>query len=157
LNFTQLSVKSRSQWARGLRHEPSSLPRTLRSWVRIPLKAWMSVCAFILCLCCPVCADSDLATGWSQSKESYQLCKRLRNWIAAKFQQRAVEPLNEWMSVKNIPTEVGCWALRFGYFKSEINFDIMGKLSRYGDWTIGLEYRGNGARFMAKGRGLLSP
>jgi hypothetical protein len=21
----------------------------------IPLKAWMSVCAFILCLCCPVC------------------------------------------------------------------------------------------------------
>jgi hypothetical protein len=34
----------------------SSLARTLGSWVWIPLKAWMSVlCAFILCLCCPVC------------------------------------------------------------------------------------------------------
>jgi hypothetical protein len=30
--------------ARGLRHEPSSPARTLGSWVRIPLKAWMSVC-----------------------------------------------------------------------------------------------------------------
>jgi hypothetical protein len=29
--------------------------RTLGSWVRIPLKAWMFVCAFILCLFCPVC------------------------------------------------------------------------------------------------------
>jgi hypothetical protein len=34
---------------RGLRHELS-----LGWWVRIPLKAWMSVYAFILCLCCPV-------------------------------------------------------------------------------------------------------
>jgi hypothetical protein len=31
------------------------LARTLGSWVRIPLKAWMSVFALILCLCCPVC------------------------------------------------------------------------------------------------------
>jgi hypothetical protein len=29
----------------------SSLFRTLRSWVRIPLKAWISLCV-ILCLCC---------------------------------------------------------------------------------------------------------
>jgi hypothetical protein len=36
-----------------LKHELSSITRALRSWVRIPLKAWMS--AFILCLCCPVC------------------------------------------------------------------------------------------------------
>jgi hypothetical protein len=45
----------RSQWPRGLRHELSSLARTLGSWVRNPLKAWMSVCAFIMCLCCPLC------------------------------------------------------------------------------------------------------
>jgi hypothetical protein len=32
-----------SQWPRGLRHELSSLARTLGSWVRIPLKAWMSM------------------------------------------------------------------------------------------------------------------
>jgi hypothetical protein len=38
--------------ARGLRHKLSSHARTLESWVRIPLKVWMSVlCAFILCLC----------------------------------------------------------------------------------------------------------
>jgi hypothetical protein len=42
----------RSHWPRGLRHELSLLART---WVQIPLKAWMSlVCAFIL-LCCSVC------------------------------------------------------------------------------------------------------
>jgi hypothetical protein len=38
-----------------LRHELSSLARTLGSWVRILLKAQMSVCTFVLCLCCPVC------------------------------------------------------------------------------------------------------
>jgi hypothetical protein len=38
----------RSQWPRGLRHELSSLARTVRSCVRIPLKAWRVV--FILCL-----------------------------------------------------------------------------------------------------------
>jgi hypothetical protein len=36
----------RPQWLRSHRHELSSLARTLGSWVRIPLKAWMS--AFIL-------------------------------------------------------------------------------------------------------------
>jgi hypothetical protein len=47
---------SRSQWPRDLMHELSSLARTLRSWVRNPLKTWMSVlCTFILCLCCSVC------------------------------------------------------------------------------------------------------
>jgi hypothetical protein len=42
-------IFSRSQWPRGLRHELSSLPRTLGSWVRIPLKAWMSVCVYSVC------------------------------------------------------------------------------------------------------------
>jgi hypothetical protein len=34
-----------------LRHKLFSLARTLVMWVRIPLKEWMSVCAFILWLC----------------------------------------------------------------------------------------------------------
>jgi hypothetical protein len=38
--------KSRSQWPRSLRHELSSLARMLGSWVRILLKAWMSVCIY---------------------------------------------------------------------------------------------------------------
>jgi hypothetical protein len=34
------------QWPRGLRHEPSSPAPTLGLWVRIPLKARMSVCVY---------------------------------------------------------------------------------------------------------------
>jgi hypothetical protein len=45
--------KCRSQWPRGIRHQLSSLARTLGSWVRIPLEAWMSV------------LGSGLATGLS--------------------------------------------------------------------------------------------
>jgi hypothetical protein len=40
---TIMTDHSRSEWPRGLRHEPSSLARTLGSWVRIPLEAWMPV------------------------------------------------------------------------------------------------------------------
>jgi hypothetical protein len=41
-----MSTEGRPQWPRGLRHELSSLARKLGSWVRIPLKAWMPVCAY---------------------------------------------------------------------------------------------------------------
>jgi hypothetical protein len=47
--FKILNVVCRSQWPRGLRHELSSLARTLGSWVRIALEARMFV--FILCFC----------------------------------------------------------------------------------------------------------
>jgi hypothetical protein len=54
---------SRSQWPRGLMNELSSVARTLGSWVRIPLKAWLSVCVYsvfrLLCVC------RDLTTGSS--------------------------------------------------------------------------------------------
>jgi hypothetical protein len=50
-----------------------SLPaRTLRSWVQIPAKAWMSV--FILCLYCPVCVG-DLHRTDPPSMKFYQLSK----------------------------------------------------------------------------------
>jgi hypothetical protein len=47
-SFKLLKMASRSQWPRGLKREVSSLARKLGSLVRIPLKAWMSACAFIL-------------------------------------------------------------------------------------------------------------
>jgi hypothetical protein len=47
---------SRSQWSRALRHELSSLARTVGSWVCISLETWMSV------LILP-CVGSGLATG----------------------------------------------------------------------------------------------
>jgi hypothetical protein len=44
-----LFTTCQSQWPRVIRLDMSSLVRTLGSWVRIPLKAWMSLyCAFIL-------------------------------------------------------------------------------------------------------------
>jgi hypothetical protein len=51
----------RSQWPRGLRHEPSSPARTLGSWLRMPLEAWMSVCVYSVCVV--LCVGSDPATG----------------------------------------------------------------------------------------------
>jgi hypothetical protein len=48
------------QWSRDLRHELSSLARTLGSWVGIPLEAWMSVCVYFVFV-----LGNGLATGWS--------------------------------------------------------------------------------------------
>jgi hypothetical protein len=74
-SFNQL-LQSRSDWPRGLRHEMSSLARTLGSWVRIPLKVWMSVWEYSVVLFCvfvPILRRAD-----PPSKESYRLC--IRNW-----------------------------------------------------------------------------
>jgi hypothetical protein len=49
---------SRSQWPHVLKYEQFSLARTLRSWVGIPLEAWMFVCLFCV-------LGSGLQTGWS--------------------------------------------------------------------------------------------
>jgi hypothetical protein len=65
LTFFFINRYCGARWPHGLRHELSSLSRTLESWVRIPLKAWMSVCAFILCVCVVLCVGSGLATGRS--------------------------------------------------------------------------------------------
>jgi hypothetical protein len=74
------------------------LAGALGSWERILLKAWMSACAFILCLCCPV-----YRYGLKTSKESYRLCKN--DYEAegeARAQQRALEPLmDEWWMMMN--------------------------------------------------------
>jgi hypothetical protein len=67
---------SRSRLPRGLRRELSSVARTLGSWVRIPLKEWMS--EFILCLCCSVCIAVLRRTD-PHSKEFYRLCIGLRS------------------------------------------------------------------------------
>jgi hypothetical protein len=84
INILQLILKGnfiscRSRWSRGLNHELCSSARTQGSCVRIPLKAWMSVCAFILCLYCPV---------------SFRLCKTdYGTEEEARGQQMSVEPL----------------------------------------------------------------
>jgi hypothetical protein len=44
-----------------LRHEIYSFVRPLGSWVRIPLKAWLSVYVYSVC-CVVLCVGSGLAT-----------------------------------------------------------------------------------------------
>jgi hypothetical protein len=67
-----------SQRPRGLRHKPSSPARTLWSWVRIPLEAWISVCVYSVCVV--LCVGSGLATGWSPVQGVLPLWIGLRNW-----------------------------------------------------------------------------
>jgi hypothetical protein len=51
----------RSRWPRGLSHVLSSLARTLGSWLRIPLKSWMSVCVYSVFVLS--CVGSGLVKG----------------------------------------------------------------------------------------------
>jgi hypothetical protein len=51
-NYLTCIVVLRPQWPRGLRHELSSPTRALGWWVRIPLKAWMSVCVYSVYVVC---------------------------------------------------------------------------------------------------------
>jgi hypothetical protein len=59
---------SKSKWPRGLRHELSSPARTMGSGVRIPLKAWMFVCVYSVCVQVEALRRSD-----PPFKESYRL------------------------------------------------------------------------------------
>ena len=61
-------VFCRSQWPRGLRRR-SSASRLLRSWVRIPPRAWMFVC----CECCVVSGRGLCDELIIRSEESYRL------------------------------------------------------------------------------------
>jgi hypothetical protein len=56
--WDRMELKWRSHWPLGLKYELSSPAPTLRSQVRIPLEAWLSVCVVL-------CVGSGLATGWS--------------------------------------------------------------------------------------------
>jgi hypothetical protein len=55
----------RSQWPWGQRHELPLLARTLGWWVRILLKAWMSVRCVSLCVYAILCVGTGLAISWS--------------------------------------------------------------------------------------------
>jgi hypothetical protein len=62
-----------------LRHELSSLARTLRSLVRIPLEAWTSVCVYSVFVLFCVKVEA-LQRADSASKECYRLCIGSRIW-----------------------------------------------------------------------------
>jgi hypothetical protein len=78
ISYPYIYVACRSQWLRVLRHELSSPARTLGSWVRAPLQAWMFVCVYsVFVLSCEHVMVFRRADPLS--KESYRLCKRSRN------------------------------------------------------------------------------
>jgi hypothetical protein len=85
------------------------ISETLGSWVRIPLKAWISVYVYSLFVlsCVQVAA---LRRADLPSKESYRLCKRrLRNWRRRQGQTRgckANEWMNEWMKLMKRPLKI---------------------------------------------------
>jgi len=58
----------RSQWPRGLRRR-SAAARLLRSWVRNPPRAWMSVC----CKCCVLSGRGLCDELITRPEESYRL------------------------------------------------------------------------------------
>lgn len=64
-----------SQKLCGLRHEMSALVRILRSWVRIPLEACVSVCVYSV-----FALGSSLCDGLIPQPRSHTNCRRLRNW-----------------------------------------------------------------------------
>jgi hypothetical protein len=94
-NMRKMYFSSRSQRLRGLRHEPSSSVRTLGSWVRIPLEAWMSVYFYSVfeLFCVQVAA---LRRGDPPSKESYRLCIDYETEKAAKV-HKGCRAINGWM------------------------------------------------------------
>ena len=61
-------ITGRSQWPRGLRSW-SAAGRLLRSWVRIPPGAWMSVC----CECCVLAGRGLCEELITCPEESYRL------------------------------------------------------------------------------------
>jgi hypothetical protein len=66
--ISMLNLSCQSQWPRGLRRR-SVATHLLRSWVRIPLRAWMFVC----CECC-VLSGRGLCDGLAtHPEESYRL------------------------------------------------------------------------------------
>jgi hypothetical protein len=74
----------RSQWPRGLRHELSSLARTLGSLDRIPLEIWIFICVYsVFMLSCV--RVSALQRAHPPSKESYLLCLGLKNWKSGRY------------------------------------------------------------------------
>jgi hypothetical protein len=67
----------------------------------------MDVCVPLFCVCIVLCVDMGLATGWSPSKESYCLCKKITKLKKRPGPNKGpVEPLvNEWMNEETFVEE----------------------------------------------------
>jgi hypothetical protein len=65
----------------GLMHVLSSLAQKPRSWVPIPLKAWMfGMCMYLFCVCVVLCLGRGLTTSWSLVQGVLPSVKLSWNW-----------------------------------------------------------------------------
>jgi hypothetical protein len=96
-NNNKYTEQSRSQWPRGLRRG-SAAARLLGLWVRIPPRAWISVC----CGCCVLSGRGLCDELVTRPEESYRVwcVEKVWSWSLEKWgglgPQGAVEPLGGW-------------------------------------------------------------
>jgi hypothetical protein len=94
--YLQTYFYTTTHMVRGLRHEPSSPARTLRSLVRIPLLAWMSVCVYSVFV--PSCVQvAALLRADPPSKESYRLSKWSRNCKDVQGSTKGCRDIDRWI------------------------------------------------------------
>jgi hypothetical protein len=80
-----------SKWLLDSRYEMFSRAETMGLWARIPLKAWMSVCIYSVCVV--LCVGSGLATGWSPGQGVLSsVCKIHISWFINSECVQATEP-----------------------------------------------------------------
>jgi hypothetical protein len=119
-----------SQRPRGLKHELSSLARTLGSWVRIPLKARMFMCVYsVFVLSCAQVVT--LTRADPLPKGSYLLYIGLRNWKSGQGPTKDCTAIDRYVGVLINP-----WLFLFPIFlfqhnqKKEFFLDGLKKLEQ---------------------------
>ena len=93
LFYCSNSLHGRSQWPRGLRRR-SAAARLLRSWVRIPLGVWMSVC----CECCVLWGRGLCNELITRPEESYRM------WCVVECDLETSRMRRPWPTLGRSPT-----------------------------------------------------
>jgi hypothetical protein len=63
--YTRIKWTCRSEWTRGLRYEPPTLPRTLWSWFESHSRHGCLYCVRLSCFCVVLFVGRSLTTAWS--------------------------------------------------------------------------------------------
>jgi hypothetical protein len=115
-----------SQWPCGIRHKPFSPAQTLVSWVRIPLKAWMSVCAYSLCVGNGLVTGSSAVQGVLPSAQ-----KKISNWKSGQGLTKGCRAIEREMIYKYALFCFSC------IFISSRKLNLLRDVSCPGEWLCG--------------------